>query len=100
MQDQGIELEVTPSAAKLHKESLDSFTNYTAVPSALKEIRILGLKAYFCRLKMKYVFQYLPKCHSQYLAHKIFVLTPFLSIQILLDSYSRALHVGSIYTLF
>ena len=76
MQDQGIEIEVTPSAAKLLKESLDSFTNYPAVPGALEEIRILGLKAYFLPVEDKIRFQYLQNCHSQYLAHKIFISTP------------------------
>ena len=52
-------------------------------------------KAYSWPGWWKYVFCYLQVCHWICFAHKIFILTLFLSIQISLDSYLWALHVRS-----
>ena len=77
-----------------------SFANCSAVLGAWDRFRFPILKTYSCRLKPKCAFHYLQFCHWVYFAHKIFILTPFSSIQILLDLYLRALHVSSIYSLF
>ena len=92
--------EDTPSGGIFVKESLHSCILEPAVLGAIWEKRLRFGKRIFVRVKTKYVFCYLQDCHSQYFAHKIVILTPNLSVQIVLGSYLRPLHVRSIISLF
>ena len=65
-------------------------------PWRLRQISFSNFENVFLAGLSKIRFQILQFCHRFYNAHKIFVLTSFLSIQIPLDLYLHALHVRNI----
>ena len=89
-----------PFGRHLVKETLEKFR---LNPQSLAHFQRYAFefgKRIFRRFESNYVFSSLQKCHWFCFAHKIFILTTFLSIQIPLDSYLRSLHVRIISLLF
>ena len=82
------------------KETLRKLEIRPAVHDALEEITCFKSESVFSAAEFKCAFQKLQFCHWFYFAHKIIILTPFLSILISLDSYLHALHVRNISLLF